>query len=242
MSDKRRTVVLLSGGMDSAAALYYVKDAGDEVEALVLNYGQRHQVELRAAVRIAQEARVKCVVQRLPGVGELLSGSSALTDSEREMPHGHYESESMKATVVPNRNMIMLALAAGYALGQGAARVAYGAHSGDHAIYPDCRPEFASAMSAALNLCHYGDGVTLLAPFLRKTKAEIVTIGTELGVPFHLTWTCYDPQFVEDAQRGSQVRSDGHRGDWAHCGECGSCGERREAFELAGCEDPTDWV
>jgi 7-cyano-7-deazaguanine synthase len=127
----------------------------------------------------------------------------------------------MKTTVVPNRNMILLALATGHALSIGAQQVAYAAHSGDHAIYPDCRNEFADAMARAMALCDWSQ-VELYRPFVDWTKADIVRRGAELGVPFGQTWSCY-------------------KGGNKHCGRCGTCIERREAFDLAGVEDPTNY-
>ena len=134
-------------------------------------------------------------------------------------PDGHYTDESMKATVVPNRNMLFLAVAASWAIAQGAAAVAYAAHAGDHAIYPDCRPEFVRAMSAALGLADWRQ-LELATPFINWDKGQIVRRGAELGVPFEKTWSCY-------------------RGGTAHCGTCGTCVERREAFSQAGIADPT---
>jgi 7-cyano-7-deazaguanine synthase len=127
----------------------------------------------------------------------------------------------MKATIVPNRNMIMLAVAVGFGLANGVEEVAYAAHAGDHAIYPDCRPEFVEALNGAVALCDWRK-IKLVAPFLKKTKADIVTLGDELGVPFVMTWSCYV-------------------GGKNHCGKCGTCVERREAFDLAGIKDPTTY-
>lgn len=128
----------------------------------------------------------------------------------------------MKQTVVPNRNMIMLAVAGGWAMGQRADRLAYGAHTGDHTIYPDCRPEFVQAMQGALALADW-HRVELVSPFLSFTKADIVARGAELGVDFTQTWSCYE---------GGDV----------HCGACGTCYERREAFGAAGVPDPTEYL
>jgi 7-cyano-7-deazaguanine synthase len=148
----------------------------------------------------------------------LLSGSS-LTSPNIQVPEGHYEDESMKATVVPNRNMILLSIATGWAVSTGASSVSYAAHFGDHAIYPDCREEFADAMNNIMEIAGW-DKVSLNRPFSSFTKADIVKLGDELGVPFEKTWSCY---------KGGQI----------HCGVCGTCVERREAFELAGVTDPT---
>jgi 7-cyano-7-deazaguanine synthase len=156
----------------------------------------------------------------LSGVGHLLAGSS-LTSADIEVADGHYTEETMKSTVVPNRNMILLALTTGYALSIAADQVAYAAHSGDHAIYPDCRNEFADAMATAIELCDWKT-VTLVRPFVDWTKADIVRRGHDLAVPFEQTWSCY-------------------KGGERHCGRCGTCIERREAFDLAGVEDPTSY-
>lgn len=128
----------------------------------------------------------------------------------------------MKVTVVPNRNMIMLSVAAGWAISQGFDQVAFGAHSGDHAIYPDCREEFAEAVDRAMSLADW-HRVRLVRPFVRMTKADIVKRGADLHVPFQSTWSCY-------------------KGAAQQCGRCGTCVERREAFYLAGVVDPTDYA
>jgi 7-cyano-7-deazaguanine synthase len=156
----------------------------------------------------------------LPDLGDLLKGSS-LTDDSVELPEGHYAEESMKATVVPNRNMILLALAGGYALSSGFDTIAYAAHAGDHFIYPDCRPEFAEAMEKALGLADWND-LSLYRPFVDMTKADLVKLGKELESPLGMTWSCY---------AGMDI----------HCGKCGTCVERKEAFELAKVPDPTKY-
>ena len=125
----------------------------------------------------------------------------------------------MKSTVVPNRNMIFLAIATGHALSINADQIAYAAHSGDHAIYPDCRNEFADAMSAAIRLADR-KSIDLIRPFVNWTKADIVRRAAELSVPLDQTWSCYT-------------------GGEEHCGRCGTCIERREAFDLASVDDPT---
>jgi 7-cyano-7-deazaguanine synthase len=127
----------------------------------------------------------------------------------------------MKLTIVPNRNMLLLATAGAYALSRDTHTVAYAAHAGDHTIYPDCRPQFVSAMQLAFERCDFTP-LTLHAPFLSITKADIVTLGASLHVPFALTYSCYE-------------------GREAHCGRCGTCTERKEAFQLAGVPDPTEY-
>ena len=216
-----KSLVVLSGGMDSTVLLYQLLQAGDEVKALSINYGQRHSRELEAARALCAELGVEHRVADLSGLSDLLAGS-ALTSSEIEVPEGHYAEDNMKATVVPNRNMILLSVAAGWAISSKYDRIAYAAHSGDHAIYPDCRNEFAEALDGAIRLADWHE-VSLYRPFVDMTKADIVSLGAKLGVPFEKTWTCY-------------------KGQDLHCGRCGTCVERREAFYLAGVDDPTTYA
>jgi 7-cyano-7-deazaguanine synthase len=218
-----KAVVICSGGMDSTTLLHYMKAhlGKENVAALGVDYGQRHSRELLFANEQAKLCDVSFELANLLGIRHLLSGS-ALTDSGVEVPHGHYEDESMKATVVPNRNMIMLSVAAGAAIARGFDAVAYGAHAGDHTIYPDCRPEFAEAVEKALALCHF-TRIELVRPFVKETKGGICRIGDELGVDFSRTWSCYE-------------------GGEFHCGKCGTCVERKEAFEEAGVQDPTEYA
>jgi 7-cyano-7-deazaguanine synthase len=210
------SVVLLSGGMDSATALAREVKEGDVRLAVSVDYGQRHVRELDSAVGLARYYGVDHEVLDLTGWGRLLKGSS-LTDPDVEVPEGHYAAPSMAATVVPNRNATMLMAAAGVAQAVGAQRVVTAVHAGDHAVYPDCRPEFIQAASLASTL---GAGVEISAPFVHITKTDIARLGGEIGVPFEITWSCY-------------------KGGIFHCGKCGTCYERREAFEEAGLEDPT---
>jgi 7-cyano-7-deazaguanine synthase len=181
-------------------------------------YGQRHAVqELGAAVMVTNHYDVPFEVVRLP---ETLLVGSALTGGG-SVPEGHYADPSMRATVVPNRNMILLSIAGGVAIREGFDAVAYAAHSGDHAIYPDCRTTFIDAMEDALARCDYRR-INLLTPFAGRTKAGIVKMGAELKAPLELTYSCYN-------------------GGEHHCGKCGTCIERREAFAFAGVPDPTDY-
>lgn len=214
-----KTVLILSGGMDSTTLLYYLLHHGHEVRAISFDYGQRHKKELEKAAVSCQKLNIPHRI--IPFTEDLCSliSNSALTDHATNVPMGHYADENMKATVVPNRNMIMLALAAGFAISIGVKELAYAAHAGDHAIYPDCRPAFVEAMSNAFQLCHFDGGIQLCAPFLTINKNDICRIGTELGVPYEDTWTCYV---------GGKIP----------CGTCGACVERAEAFAFVGRIDP----
>jgi 7-cyano-7-deazaguanine synthase len=153
----------------------------------------------------------------LPFINEHFS--SDLLQSGGEIPDGHYAEENMKRTVVPFRNGIMLSIAAGFAESRGAEGLVIAAHSGDHAVYPDCREPFMQAVSDAIRLGTYA-AIAVLRPFIATDKAGIAAIGAELGVDFSQTWSCY-------------------KGGAVHCGTCGTCVERREAFLMAGVSDLT---
>jgi 7-cyano-7-deazaguanine synthase len=215
-----KALVLFSGGLDSTVLAAQLRADGIETRLLSIDYGQRHAKELDMAEKIAQALGLPHRILRLPDLGPLLGGSS-LTDDQVELPEGHYAEESMKATVVPNRNMILLSLAGGHALSIGFNTIAYAAHAGDHTIYPDCRPEFADAMEKALGLADW-QNLNLHRPFVNFSKEELVRTGNELGAPLELTWSCY-------------------AGREKHCGKCGTCVERIEAFALAKVEDPTEY-
>jgi len=220
MDGVMRTVLVYSGGLDSTVLLYHLRQQGHELRGLGVDYGQRHRRELEAARGNCEDLGMECRVADLRAIQPLLAGS-ALT-GELAVPDGHYTDESMKLTVVPNRNMIMLSVAIGWAISLKYDAVAYAAHAGDHPIYPDCRPEFVETMARAARRCDWHE-VALLTPFIARTKADIVRLGAQIGVPFERTWSCY---------RGGEV----------HCGRCGTCVERREAFRLAGVADPTLYV
>jgi 7-cyano-7-deazaguanine synthase len=219
-------VLLYSGGLDSTTLLYHLRAEGHSVLALSVAYGQRHAQELVAARALCAGLGIEHQVLDLAAVRPLLAGSSQ-TDERVTVPQGHYADESMKQTVVPNRNMVLLALALAWAVSRKADAVAYAAHAGDHPVYPDCRPAFVEAMQAVFPLADW-HAVSLLAPFLDRDKTAIVRLGATLGVPFAQTWSCYDPQ---PSVRGL-----------VHCGLCGTCCERREAFLLAQVADPTRYA
>lgn len=213
-----KVVVLLSGGMDSVTAFHAALREHDVVAGLSFDYGAKHHAqELPLAAWHCREKGVPHRIAPLAFVAEEFS--SDLLEGGGEIPDGHYAEESMKSTVVPFRNGIMLSIAAGFAESHGAEGVVIAAHSGDHAIYPDCREEFLEPMARAIRAGTYA-GIELLRPFVAMDKASIARFGAELGVDFSRTWSCY---------KGGEI----------HCGTCGTCVERREAFQLACLPDPT---
>ena len=220
-----RVVTTLSGGLDSVTLAHDLAAEGHDVIALSFDYGQRHAKEIDFAARCADRLGVDHHVVDLRSIGSLLTGS-ALTDDAVDVPEGHYTDVSMMATVVPNRNAIMLSVAVGVAVARAASAVATAVHAGDHPIYPDCRPAFIDAIEHEARVANEGfiaADFRVLAPFLHLAKDEIVRRGAKLGVPFEETWSCY----VGRAE---------------HCGRCGTCVERREAFDLAGVTDPTRYA
>lgn len=209
-------VVIYSGGMDSFTLLHRALAQGLNVHALSFDYGQRHVRELECAAAVCRSLSIPHKVIDIRSLGAVMAGS-ALT-SELAVPEGHYEEDSMKATVVPNRNMILLSLATGYAVTAEADAVWYGAHGGDHAIYPDCRPEFVEKMDAVCRVANY-QPVAIEAPFMGSDKGDILAEGLTLGLDYSQSWTCYN-------------------GRERACGRCGSCVERLEAFAANGVTDP----
>lgn len=216
-----KVVVLCSGGMDSVAALYWARQAHEPVAAVSFDYGSKHNHrEIPFAAEHAARLGVRHEVIPLPFVDRLFA--SDLLSGGGEVPDGHYEEETMRRTVVPFRNAIMLSIAAGLAESAGAEGLVIAAHAGDHAIYPDCREEFMRAMAEAMRAGTYA-GIRLLRPFIAMDKGAIAAEGARLGVDFARTWSCY-------------------KGGPVHCGTCGTCVERREAFLKAGLPDPTAYA
>lgn len=216
-TQKPKAVVIISGGLDSTVLLYYVRQKFD-VYALSFDYGQRHSKELGYAAYTCAQLGVEHDIIDLCSLQGLLKSSLTFAG---EVPEGHYAADNMKATVVPNRNAIMLSIAYGYAISLGASTVFIGAHAGDHAIYPDCRPEFFASLTAVLQSANeWAPPVLIDPPFVYLSKQSIVEIGKAIGVPFDETWSCY-------------------QGGKLHCGRCGTCVERAEAFALAKVDDPT---
>lgn len=213
------SLILLSGGLDSATLLAQQRDA--ITLALSVHYGQRHARELSAAADVAAYYGVRRLQLDFSGLGDLLPGSS-LTDLSVPTPHGHYTHKSMARTIVANRNAVLLMAAVGIADAHGLSTVLIAVHAGDHAIYPDCRPEFIAAANQTAQLATAAR-VSINAPFAGVTKAEIVRRATQLRVPVAITWSCYE-------------------GGTKHCGRCGTCVERREAFAEAGVPEGIEYA
>ena len=207
--------------MDSVVAFYDAISCHEVVAAISFDYGAKHNhKEIPFAAYHCRKFKLEHRVIPLSFVGELFK--SDLLKSGGAIPDGHYEEQTMKSTVVPFRNGIMLSIAAGFAESRDARGLVIAAHAGDHAIYPDCREEFMISIAEAIRLGTYA-GITLLRPFITTTKADIAHRGKALGVDFSQTWSCY-------------------KGSTLHCGTCGTCVERREAFILAGIPDPTEYA
>lgn len=212
------SIIIVSGGMDSVTLLYDYKDR--IALGISFDYGSNHNAkEIPFAKLHCERLRIKHITIPLDFMHQYFK--SSLLEGADAIPEGHYQDENMKSTVVPFRNGIMLAIAAGMAESYGLSHVMIANHGGDHAIYPDCRPEFISAMSNATEAGSY-NGVTVLAPYTNITKGDIARRGKELGIDYNETWSCY-------------------KGGEKHCGKCGTCVERKEALHYAGIEDTTEY-
>ena len=212
------SLLVLSGGLDSTTMLY---DYADSIAlAVTFQYGSNHNKREAAFAKYhCEQLGIEHIEIDLAFMGKYFK--SSLLEGADAIPEGNYDEENMKSTVVPFRNGIMLSVAAGLAESRGLKKVMMANHSGDHTIYPDCRPEFAEAMGQAINLGTY-IGVELVAPYTMLSKFDIVRRGVELGIDYTKTYSCY---------KGGEV----------HCGVCGTCRERKEAFALAGVEDKTKY-
>jgi 7-cyano-7-deazaguanine synthase len=222
-------IVLLSGGLDSATALAMMRAEGRRCHALSFRYGQRHAVELAAAARVA--AALGAASHRIIDIDLAALGGSALTDAI-PVPKGRTELEietGIPVTYVPARNTIFVAYAIAVAEVTGSTEIVLGVNVLDSSGYPDCRPEWLAAMQEVARLGTKagveGRGLTLRAPLIRMSKAEIISAGAALGVDYGLTHSCYDPA-----------------PDGAACGSCDACQLRRRGFEAAGVPDPTRYV
>ncbi|AGH80590.1 exsB protein [Psychromonas sp. CNPT3] len=217
---KKKVVVIYSGGMDSYTVLHKALEEGLVPFALTFDYGQRHIKEISVARDVCLSLNVDHKIIDISSINELIGGSS-LTDSSIEVSSGEYENNNMINTVVPNRNMILLSMAIGYAVSIGAEKVYYGAHSGDHEIYPDCRPIFVEKMNAVAEVANY-EKVSIYSPYLNSDKIGILKDGLRMGLDYSKTWTCYN-------------------GREKSCGVCASCIERLEAFSKNDLSDPLDY-
>ena len=211
-----KIIVVYSGGLDSFTLLNEAIRSGKDVSALSFDYGQKHNKELHFVEKLCAQESIDSKIVDVSSIKELFQGSS-LTD-EIDIPKGHYEDDSMKSTVVPNRNMILISLALGYAVTKEAEEVWFGAHAGDHAIYPDCRPEFVEKMDAVARIANYSP-IAVKAPYIAMSKTEILAIGLNMQLDYGLTWTCYE---------GKELA----------CGSCGACHERLESFAANNVIDP----
>ncbi len=218
-----RAVILLSGGLDSATALAIARQSGHECYCLSLEYGQRHHTELEAAKRVASNLGAK--EHRILTLDLAAFGGSALTDSRIAVPVEGVQS-GIPVTYVPARNTIMLSLALAWAEVLGSRDIYVGVNAVDYSGYPDCRPEYIAAFRSMANLATKagveGEHLTIHAPLIDLTKAEIIRRGYALGVDYGLTISCYQ---ADEAGRA--------------CGVCDSCRLRREGFAAAGVPDPT---
>lgn len=210
------SVIIVSGGMDSITLLYDRKE--DIALGISFDYGSKHNArEIPMAKMHCERLGIKHITIELAFMQQYFQ-SSLLMGGE-DIPEGHYADENMKSTVVPFRNGIMLSIAAGIAESNGLKKVLIANHGGDHAIYPDCRPEFIQSMNAATKAGTYVD-VEVVAPYTDITKSDIARRGKVLGIDYAETWSCY---------KGGDV----------HCGKCGTCVERKEALADAGINDTT---
>lgn len=212
------SIIIVSGGMDSITLLYDFKER--IALGVSFDYGSNHNAkEIPFAKLHCERLGIPHTTISLDFIRKYFK--SSLLEGAEAIPEGHYEDENMKSTVVPFRNGIMLAIAAGLAESNNLANVMIANHGGDHAIYPDCRPEFINSISHATAAGTY-NGVKILAPYTDITKADIARKGKELGIDYSETWSCY-------------------KGGDKHCGKCGTCVERKEALAEAGIEDNTEY-
>jgi 7-cyano-7-deazaguanine synthase len=219
-----KLIVIFSGGLDSTTLVYDAHSQGFDIECVSFDYGQRHKKELEYASETTKMLGIRHDIIDLSSLTQLLSVSGSSLISSMEVPEGHYAEDNMKATVVPNRNMIMLSIAGGIAVARHACGIATAVHAGDHFIYPDCRPDFIQATNHALvtgnsgfdtfdKISYEGDELAsaIKAPYIQMSKEDIACRAIHLGIPFEETWSCY---------KGGDI----------HCGKCGTCVERLEAI------------
>ena len=208
-----------SGGMDSTSVLIRLVNEGYKIDCVSFNYGQKHNKEIDFAASFCAESNIPHEIVNLD-LEKILSGSALVGDTE--IPEGNYDKEKMKQTVVPNRNMIMISVAASLAIKNKLDYLWYGAHAGDHEIYPDCRPEFIDKLGAVLSICDYHQ-LKFEAPYMSLSKNEIVSKGLSMNLNYARAWTCYV---------GASVP----------CLKCSSCLERASAFKSNQTIDPLNEV
>lgn len=214
----KKSLIILSGGMDSVTLLH---DKKDEIAlALTFDYGSNHAPkEMWCARENCRKLNIEHIIIPLDFIRDYFT--SSLLQGAEAIPDGNYNDENMHSTVVPFRNGIMLAIACGFAESRELERVLIANHAGDHAIYPDCRPEFITNIGKAMETGTYNK-IKIDAPYTNLTKIDIAKRGKALNIDYALTYSCY-------------------KGGEKHCGICGTCQERKEAFKLAGMEDPTEY-
>lgn len=212
------SIIVLSGGLDSTTMLYEYRDR--IALALCFDYGSNHNARELAFARLhCERLGIPHIIIPLDFIHQYFR--SSLLEGADAIPEGNYNDDNMRSTVVPFRNGIMLAIAAGMAETRGLTRIMMANHAGDHAIYPDCRQSFVDAMNQAIQAGTY-EGITLFTPYTNLTKADIARHGKALGIDYSETWSCY-------------------KGGEKHCGKCGTCTERREALREAGIDDTTEY-
>ncbi len=217
----KKAVVLLSGGLDSATALYFAKEQGYNCSCLIFDYGQRHKKEIESAKKLAKKASCLAQVIKI----KLPWGGSSLLDKKLNIPYGKHKIEggAIPSTYVPARNIIFLSFALSFAEALKAEKIFIGAHIHDYSGYPDCRPEFYNAFKKIISTGTKSGvenrGIKIETPLIHKDKAGIIRMAKKLGVPLELTWSCY---------------SGGRR----PCGKCDSCYYRQRGFREAGMDDP----
>ena len=213
------SVIIYSGGLDSTTLLY---EARQRIAlAVTFNYGSNHAAREISCARLhCSKLGIEHLVVDLAFMGRYFE--SSLLSGADDIPDGNYDGSNMRSTVVPFRNGIMLSVACGLAESRGLKHVLMANHGGDHEVYPDCRPAFVEAMSAAMQAGTY-EGVALVAPYTNLSKTDIVGRGIVLGIDYGQTYSCY-------------------RGGEQHCGRCATCRERKEAFAQAGLPDPTVYM
>lgn len=216
MSEKKKCVIVLSGGPDSAVVAYWAKKEGYTLYPITFNYGQIALKETQSAEKIAESLGSKTKIVDLSALRGVFGDVTSLCNTNIPLT-----AEFSQPIIVPFRNAIFLSVAVSYAVSVGADKIFYGAHGSDEPFYPDCRREFYEAFEKAARL-GTGEEISIQAPFSGKRKSEVIKKGVELGVRHEYTWSCY-------------------RDGTKHCGRCESCVNRKKAFAEAGLHDPTDY-